>query len=327
MKVRVLALALAVGLPLAASAQTAPAQPASAPPKLNVHKVAEGVWTAEPERGANIGWFLVSEGVVAVDAGSDAAVARAALAQIEATAGKPVRYLVLTHAHGDHAGGIPVFAAAGAQIVCHENSAAAAAYLLQSAPAAADSRPRQGVLAISERLVFFGASRRAAIYYLGPGHTAGDLVVLLPEDKILFSGDLVVNGRLPYLQSADADPRGWEQILARLGGLDVTTIVPGHGAPGTRQGLADTLAYVRKVNALATDFIRTRVPDDLYEMKLREPDNRIENVTVGPEHIANVRSAVKLERARLEKAAGASTPTPTPAPERASPKSTPTKKG
>ncbi|MEO8433116.1 MAG: MBL fold metallo-hydrolase [Acidobacteriota bacterium] len=313
MKIRIVALALLlISLPLAASAQA----------KLNVHKVAEGVWTADAEQGANIGWFLVSDGVVVVDGGNDTAIARAALEQIAATAAKPVRYLVLTHAHADHAGGIPVFAAAGAQIICHENSAAAAAYLLQSAPAAAGARTSPGVLAISERLVFFGASRRAAIYYLGPGHTQGDLVVLLPEDKILFSGDLVVNGRLPYLQSADADPRGWEQILARLGSLDVTTVLPGHGAAGTMQSVGDTLAYLRKVNALATDFIRTKVPDDLYEMKLREPDNRIQNVTVGPEHIANVRSAVKLERARLEKASTAPTPTPSPS----APKAATTKK-
>ncbi|MCA1580882.1 MAG: MBL fold metallo-hydrolase, partial [Acidobacteria bacterium] len=155
---------------------------------------------------------------------------------------------------------------------------------------------------------------RAAVYFLGPGHTNGDLIVLLPEEKILFSGDLVVNGRLPYLQSADSDPHGWEQILTRLATLDVEKIVPGHGKVGTRQSVGDSLAYLRKINELSKLFIETRVPDELYEMKLREPDNRITNVIVGPDHIANVRAAVKLERARLEKASAAPTPGAKPGP-------------
>jgi cyclase len=294
---------------LAAALASIPAL-GSAQPKMNVVKLAEGVWAAEMDAGANVGWFLASDGVVVVDSGNDAATAKAVLEKIAETAGKPVRYLVLTHAHGDHAGGIPTFAAAGARILCHENAAPAAASLLQ-APAGKTS---EGVIAISDRMVFFGGARRAAVYFLGAGHTNGDLVVLLPEEKILFAGDLVMHGKLPYLQSADADPRGWEQILTRLAGLDVAKVVPGHGTVSERQAIGDTLAYVRKVNQLATDFIRTSVPDELYEMKLREPDNRITNVVVGADHIANVRAAVKLERARLEKQAEKPKPASTPAP-------------
>lgn len=314
MKIRAIALSIALGFVALAS----PAQP-----KVEVQKITEGVWAAIPEAGANVGWFLASDGVVVVDSGNDAETARVVLQKIaETTGGKPVRYLVITHAHGDHASGAPVFAAAGARVICHENTAAALTNLLRAARVSDAKDSQAGVLAVSDRLVFFGGSRRAAVYYLGAGHTNGDLVVLLPDEKILFSGDLVVNGRLPFLQSVDADPRGWENILTRLATLDVDTLVPGHGSVGTRQGVADTLAYLRKVNSLATLFIETKVPDELYEMKLREPDNRMVNVDVSPGHIANVRAAVKLERARLEKL---SAPTPGPA-SRVSPTPAPAKK-
>jgi glyoxylase-like metal-dependent hydrolase (beta-lactamase superfamily II) len=303
MRIRALSLAFALGLVAFAS----PAQP-----KMEVEKVAEGVWAARPEQGANIGWFLAADGVVVVDSGNDEATAKAVLEKIaETTGGKPVRYLVITHAHGDHATGAPVFAAAGARVICHENAATAVAYLLRGNRAPDSNSPAAGVIAISDRLTFFGGARRAAVYFLGAGHTNGDLVVLLPEEKILFSGDLVVLGRLPYLQSPDADPHGWEQILTRLAALEVDKIVPGHGAVGSKQGVSDTFAYVHKINQLATQFIQTQVPDDLYEMKLRDPENRITNVNVSPEHIANVRAAVKLERAKLAKAA--ETPTAPPA--------------
>ncbi|MDQ2870220.1 MAG: MBL fold metallo-hydrolase, partial [Acidobacteriota bacterium] len=213
-----------------------------AEPSLTVQKLAEGVWMAEAQQSANVGWFLVSDEVVVVDSGIDASTARAVLGKIAGTAGKPVKFVIVTHAHGDHAGGVPVFAAAGAQIVCHENAAAPIALLL------AGGKPGSslGVLGVSDRLVYFGGSRRAAVYFLGPGHTNGDLIVLLPEEKILFSGDLVVNGRLPYIQAGVADPHGWEQILTRLATLDVEKIVPGHGSVGTRQSVSDSLAYLRK---------------------------------------------------------------------------------
>ncbi|MEP6770072.1 MAG: MBL fold metallo-hydrolase [Acidobacteriota bacterium] len=294
-------------LAITAAGQTA--APAAGP-TLTVQKLAEGVWMAEAEQGANVGWFLVSDEVVVVDSGNDAATARAVLGKIAETAGKPVKFVVVTHAHGDHAGGVPVFAAAGAQIVCHENSAASIAFLLSGGKPGSSL----GVLGVSDRLVYFGGSRRAAVYFLGVGHTNGDLIVLLPEEKILFSGDLVVNGRLPYLQSADSDLHGWEQILTRLATLDVEKIVPGHGKVGTRQSVGDSLAYLRKINELSKLFIETRVPDELYEMRLSEPENRITNVIVGPDHIANVRAAVKLERARLEKASATPTPGARPAP-------------
>lgn len=300
MKIRILV--LSVALAAVCGAQSAPAA------TYTVQKLAEGVWAAVPDQGANVGWFLLGDGVVAVDSGPDAASGKAILEKISETAGKPVRYLIVTHAHGDHVGGAGAFAAAGAQVVCAENAASGTSTVLQRGDVAA----RLPLVTISDRMAFIGASRRAAIYWLGAAHTAGDLVVLLPDEKILFSGDIALNGRLPYMQSPDMDAKNWEKILPRLAAVDVEKMVPGHGVIGPRQGIADTLAYVRKVNELATQFIQTRIPEEIYPVKLRDPDNRIENVSVTEDHIANVRAVVRQEKERLEKSQKVPTPAPTP---------------
>src|SRR5207237_8930621 len=112
MRSRVATLVLALALPaLAATAQG----------KVSAQKLAEGSWAGQPDKGANVGWFLYGDGVVAVDSGGDAATATEMLGQIaETTGGKPVRYVVLTHAHADHTTGVRAFVAAGAQPICHE---------------------------------------------------------------------------------------------------------------------------------------------------------------------------------------------------------------
>ena len=104
MKMRAGIVALAAAALLAA--------PVSAQSKMNVEKVADSVWAARPDKGANVGWFLLGDGVVAVDSGADAATGQEILRQIaESTGGKPVRMLILTHSHADHSGGARAFVA------------------------------------------------------------------------------------------------------------------------------------------------------------------------------------------------------------------------
>lgn len=259
----------------------------------SVEKVVDGVWMAQTDQGVNAGWILVGDEVIAVDSGNDAATAKALLEKIQETAGKPVRYLVITHAHGDHAGGAATFVAAGAQIVCSESAAPALA-----ASAAATTRPRLSMLAFSERFAMFGAKQRVAIYFLGAAHTAGDIVVLLPDQKVLFSGDLALGKRIPYMQSPDVNPKGWENALNNLSRIDVDKVVPGHGTLGTRQVIGDTLAYVKKVNELAQLMISENVNETLIEARLRRPDTGVEAAAVTPELIANIRAVMRADRAK-----------------------------
>jgi cyclase len=315
MKMRAGILALVVAAALAA--------PVCAQSNLKVEKLADGVWAAQPETGANVGWFLLGDGVVAVDSGADITTGKQILAQIaETTGGKPVRTLVLTHFHGDHTGGARAFAAAGARVLCQEAIDGQVLALLTQPgkdpadPLAGKTGLRPVVEALSERSLLLDGLHNAQIYFLGAAHTKGDLIVYLPVDKILFAGDLALNGRLPFMQSPDVDAAGWERALATIAKVAPEKMVPGHGDIGPVSGIADSLAYVKHVNGLAKKFADNGIPDERIAVEVRSPENTLKNVPVTDAHTANVQAALNAERARRLKPtpAPARSPAPTPAP-------------
>jgi glyoxylase-like metal-dependent hydrolase (beta-lactamase superfamily II) len=256
------------------------AAPLSAQPRVHVEKLADGVWAGAPDKGANVGWFVLGDGVIAVDAGADSATGEAILKAIaESTGGKTVKAVVITHAHGDHAGGARAFAAAGARIICQESIAGQLlALVLQSKggaddPLAGKPNVKPVVEAISER-------------------------------------SIMVDG----IQSPDVDPDGWERALAALSHVPVDKMVPGHGQIGPASGLLESAAYVHAVNQLAHKFVSAGMNDELVGIQVHAPENQIKGLETSEEHVLNVKAAVRVEREKVAKKAAAPAPTPaTPA--------------
>ncbi|MDP7169191.1 MAG: MBL fold metallo-hydrolase [Nitrospinota bacterium] len=87
----------------------------------------------------------------------------------------------------------------------------------------------------ADRFVFHMERRSVVLEYLGPAHCDGDIIVHLPEDGIVFVGDMLFVGRFPWL--GDGDINGWISALDRVSGLDVGQVVPGHGKPVTLKEL------------------------------------------------------------------------------------------
>lgn len=212
---------------------------------------------------ANAGIVIGREGILVVDTLISAKEGERFLADIRKVSDKPIKYVVNTHTHLDHAFGNCVFARQGAVIISHEADRA----LLEKIGAAtltnignygmtpADMVGTEIVyptLTFSERMTIDLGGETVELIRTAPSHTAGSLVVYLPAKKLLFSGDILFTDFHPYL--ADGDLPGWTKTLDDLLAMDVERIVPGHGPLSTKKDLREMKAYLLLFDAKAREL-------------------------------------------------------------------------
>jgi glyoxylase-like metal-dependent hydrolase (beta-lactamase superfamily II) len=188
--------------------------------------------------------------VVVIDALGSPALAEELLAAIRRVTTQPVRFVVVTHFHADHIYGLQVFKDAGATVIAHRaaleylNSDAAQRRLdVSRAEMAPWIGPHTRLVAADRWLdgdtVLELGDERFQVRHLGPAHTPEDLVVFAERSNVVFAGDLVFRGRIPFVGQADS--RHWIAALSELLALQPSVIVPGHGTLA-RQPLVDLQA-------------------------------------------------------------------------------------
>ena len=108
-------------------------------------------------------------------------------------------------------------------------------------------------------LIIHGTRRQVELLSLA-GHTASDVVLYLPEEKIAFMGDLLFVNCHPYL--ASGSPEQWKQSLAEVEGLGVQIAVPGHGPVGQSASLSVMLQYIQSLESIVVNMIKSGKPVD-----------------------------------------------------------------
>jgi phosphoglycerate dehydrogenase-like enzyme/glyoxylase-like metal-dependent hydrolase (beta-lactamase superfamily II) len=199
-----------------------------------------------PFGGSNNIWIIFEDYVVVVDANFPKE-AGDVLAAVKKTTNKPVRYVLDTHHHGDHAYGNAVWAKAGATIVAQ---AKCAKLLRLNGPkefAEAGKGPtgRKDVAAstlkvpnliFDDKLVLDDGTQRVEFLFFGHAHTPGDACAYLPKQKILCTGDACVNGAYNYMGHSDS--ASWIRALEKMQQLNISVVCPGHG-PLARKDLLE----------------------------------------------------------------------------------------
>jgi glyoxylase-like metal-dependent hydrolase (beta-lactamase superfamily II) len=242
----------------------------SAEPSMRAQRVAINVWMVQGEAAlgssanrnfiSNAAFVVTSAGVVVIDALGSPALAEELLREIKRVTPQPVRHVIVTHFHADHIYGLQVFKRAGAVI---HAGAPGREYLVSDTAERRLAASREELFPwIDEQTRLVPADRwlqadtvlevggeRFVIQMSGPAHTPEDLVVLHERSRVLFAGDLVYRGRVPFVGQADSS--GWIRALDRVVVLNPRLIVPGHG-PVTKQPAADLrltrdyLAFLRE---------------------------------------------------------------------------------
>jgi len=107
-------------------------------------------------------------------------------------------------------------------------------------------------------LVLEGSRRSLHLITYGGGHSPSDVFAYLPDEGILFGGDLAIRGFHPSV--GNGWPTRWISILRRMERLGARTIVPGHGPPGSRSILSNTREYLGAVDRIARRAVRDKTP-------------------------------------------------------------------
>ena len=235
--------------------------------------IASGSMTEEG-LGANSGFIVGSDGVLVVDARHTPALARELLEAVRSVTDAPILYLVFTHYHPDHAWGASIFADEGTVLLaCPETgsllelySPSYLEYYRQKAPHIFD-RLGEVRVELPDSTVEDGATIDlggidVVLRCVGPAHTAGDCLVTVPRERVLFSGGIVSNGYHPNLGDPDTDPDNWLAVLERIDGEGYRYIIPGQGKVCGPEVLETEGSYIKDLLELCRHAIRKGVPLD-----------------------------------------------------------------
>jgi cyclase len=210
---------------------------------------------------ANAGFVVTEQGVVVIDTLDTPARGRTLAAVIAGHVDRPVLFVVNTHHHADHVFGTQAFDAPLiahysladelAETVARDLSPLAIAAWVSEHPEdvwlAEELEIRYPNLLFDGRLVLDLPPHKLILQHLG-GHTPDSTAVDLPEQGVLFAGDLVFEGRVPYLRQASIE--GTVHALGHLERLGPRQVVPGHGA------VCD-MAYVTRVRVYLKTLLET----------------------------------------------------------------------
>ncbi|HEX3427740.1 MAG TPA: MBL fold metallo-hydrolase, partial [Candidatus Limnocylindrales bacterium] len=209
----------------------------------------------------NIGAILGDDGVLIVDTRISHRQADEILSDLRDLTALPVRAVVNTHGHNDHAFGnhrfrpAPIWGHERCARMIRDTGAAQLATVAAAMPElAADlaqvvlDPPDRTFDGDSDLLDFDAGGRRIELRYLGRGHTDNDIVVIVPDADVLFAGDLVEADATPYF--GDAYPLDWPASVEAMVDYATGAVVPGHGTVGDRAFVVRSMTEIRTIAEL-----------------------------------------------------------------------------
>jgi glyoxylase-like metal-dependent hydrolase (beta-lactamase superfamily II) len=212
--------------------------------------------------GANAGIIIGDDGIVVVDTLMSAKEGRRFLRDIRAISRKPIRYVINTHYHLDHAFGNCVLGRRGVVVAqadaagMMEKTAAETLKHIENYGLTPEDMKGTAIvyprLTYGDRMTIDIGGERIELIHSRRAHTGGDTLVYVPAKKVLFTGDILFTGYHPFLGEGDIEE--WARALDDIKEMDVEKIVPGHGPLSAKKDLDDMREYILLFDAKAKEL-------------------------------------------------------------------------
>ena len=250
---------------------------------MDLKQVSEHVYYVQGKAGiatdnegfvSNAGFIVTDDGVVVFDALGTPSLADLLLTKIRSVTDKKIIKVIVSHYHADHIYGLQVYKELGAQIIAPKGvmeylSSPEAEERIEERRFSLEPWVNENTylvtpdIIIDKAMEFKSGEITFKLDLLGAAHSDGDLTLYVEPDRVLFSGDIIFEGRVPYL--GDANTKKWLETLTQMETSKVKALIPGHGpaAKKPNQAISATRNYLAKVRA--TMFSAVENLDDFAE--------------------------------------------------------------
>lgn len=251
--------------------------------KMDLIKVSEHVYYVQGKAGiatdnegfiSNAGFIVTDDGVIIFDALGTPSLAHLLLKNIRRVTDKKIIKVIVSHYHADHIYGLQVYKDLGAQIIAPKGTMD---YLSSTQSAERIDERRFSLdpwvndstylvtpdVIIDKGMTFKNGNVSFTLDVLGAAHSDGDLTLYVEPDRVLFSGDIIFEGRIPYL--GDSNTKTWLDTLIKMEVGKINALIPGHGAAAKdpNKAISATRNYLAKVRSVMAEAVQNL--DDFAE--------------------------------------------------------------
>ncbi|HSR08036.1 MAG TPA: MBL fold metallo-hydrolase [Bryobacteraceae bacterium] len=185
------------------------------------------------------------------------------LAQVKAISPLPIKYLLNTHHHGDHASGNVNIRQMGIDIIAHKSIRANFQRIKQ---------PGEPNIVFADQAAVYLGGVEVQLFYLGRGHTNGDTVIYFPDLKTVHTGDLIIDGMPVIDYDAGGSAIEFVKTIDNLLKMDFDTMIPGHGRVMHKDDVRAYRARFAEMNRRMRELARKKVPKDQVQAQLKLDD-------------------------------------------------------
>jgi len=247
---------------------------------IKVTEVAPGLYFQYHHQESNNAWLVTEEGVLVIDTRQHPRRAEELLAAIRKTTDKPIRYVINTHAHGDHYFGNKIFKREGATFLTHRDTAGMMQEHFNS-----EMKRRMGYfkqrqydpgevelvlpdITFDTKMTLHLGGRVVELMYVGPGQNPGDTLVYFPKERVIYTGG-------PFSKNSWANPsftpsmENWIELLTKIAAMDVDTYLGGHGDIGGKEDVLHEAQMLADFNAGMREAVAKGMSQDEIVQKVK----------------------------------------------------------